>query len=305
MAVAAEHARALVKVSGVVGVVVGGSHARGTADENSDLDLGIYYREPLDVDALRDLASAITGRPTEVAKPGGWGPWVNGGAWLDVEDALGWPGGRVDWILRDLERVDHEVSRALRGEFSLHHQAGHPFGFLSTIYVGEAAVARVVADPHGALAKLQARTTPYPEALRQAMVRWLWEAEFSVEIARKPVKRGDAAYVSMCLAHAVGIMAHALHARDGQWVLNEKGSLTRPDASPVRPPTSPVALTPSAAVWASRTSSIWRDEFGSPPSCWPTCVARPPVDTGHVSMEATELALSGSVSTRRLPSTGA
>jgi predicted nucleotidyltransferase len=223
MAVAAQHARALVEVPGVVGVVVGGSHARGTADESSDLDLGIYYREPLDVEALRDLASALTGRPTDVAKPGWWGPWVNGGAWLDVEDTLDWPGGRVDWILRDLERVDSEVSRALRGEFSLHHQAGHPFGFLSTIYVGEAAVARVVADPHGELARLQARTTPYPDALRRALVRWLWEAEFSIEIARKPVKRGDAAYVSMCLAHAVGIMAHALHARDGRWVLNEKG----------------------------------------------------------------------------------
>lgn len=223
MAVATDHARALVQVPGVVGVVVGGSHATGSADESSDLDIGVYYRQPLGTDALRDLASAIAGRPIDVAGPGGWGPWVNGGAWLDVEATLGWPGGRVDWILRDLERVDNEVSRTLRGEFSLHHQAGHPFGFLSTTYVGEVAVARIVADPHGELERLKARTTPYPDALRQTLVRWLWEAEFSVDIARKPVGRGDAAYVSMCISHAVGIMAHALHACDGRWALNEKG----------------------------------------------------------------------------------
>ncbi|MEQ7123112.1 nucleotidyltransferase domain-containing protein [Actinopolymorpha sp. B11F2] len=216
-ALAREHARALVDVDGVVGVMVGGSHARGTADGGSDLDLGVYYREPLDLDTLRALASETVGRPTEVAGPGGWGPWVNGGAWLDLKS------GRVDWILRDLDRVHREWKRAQRGEFGLHHQPGHPFGFVSTTYVGEMAFGIVVADPSGELERLKAAAVLYPSPLRAAFVNWLWEAGFSLDIAHKPAGRGDAAYVGMCLAHAVGIMAHALHAHDGRWVVNEKG----------------------------------------------------------------------------------
>jgi hypothetical protein len=92
-------ARRLVEVPGVVGVVLGGSRARGTHRPDSDVDLGLYYRGPLAVPHLRALAQEVTGTPTEVTEPGGWGPWVNGGGWLTVD---GW---RVDWIYRDLDRV--------------------------------------------------------------------------------------------------------------------------------------------------------------------------------------------------------
>jgi predicted nucleotidyltransferase len=214
---AREHAERLLDVNGVVGVMVGGSHARGTADASSDLDLGVYYREPLDLDALRNLVSETVGRPTEVAGPGGWGPWVNGGAWLDLTS------GRVDWILRDLDRVHREWERARQGEFGLHHQPGHPFGFVTTTYVGEVASGRVVADPGGEVGRLKAAATRYPDRLRDAFENWLWEAGFSLDVARKSAGRGDATYVEMCLVHAAGIMAHALHARAGRWVVNEKG----------------------------------------------------------------------------------
>ena len=229
-AVAQIHARELSTVEGVVGVVLGGSHARGTADALSDLDLGVYYREPLDVEALRTLATRLTGRPTEVAEPGGWGPWVNGGAWLDTEV------GPVDWILRDLTRVEHEWDRARRGEFSLHHQAGHPFGFLSTAYVGEVAMGRILADPRGEIGRLKDAAASYPQPLREALLRWLWEAGFSLAVGRKAAARGDAAYIAMCVVHAVGIMAHALHARAGRWVINEKGLVASAARLPGAPP---------------------------------------------------------------------
>ncbi|MCX4753938.1 hypothetical protein [Kitasatospora purpeofusca] len=61
----------LAGVPGVVGVVLGGSRARGEHTPGSD-----YYRSGLDLDALRALA----GPGVEVAGPGGWGPWVDGAA---------------------------------------------------------------------------------------------------------------------------------------------------------------------------------------------------------------------------------
>jgi Nucleotidyltransferase domain len=214
---AVEHGRLLAEVDGVVGVMLGGSHARGTARPESDIDLGVYYREPLDLSALEALASRVAGRPTSVARPGGWGRWVNGGAWLDVGDL------RVDWILRDLARVEEQWDEARHGRFSVRHQPGHPFGFVTTTYVAEVALGVVAADPAGELAALKAVTSPYPQALRKAYVGWLWEAGFSLDVAGKAAGRGDAAYVSMCVTHAVGVMAHALHGHAGAWVTNEKG----------------------------------------------------------------------------------
>lgn len=58
--------------------------------------------------ALRALADDVADDPVEVMVPGGWGPWVNGGAWLTIQ------GQRVDWIYRDLQRV-HEVWRGKAG----------------------------------------------------------------------------------------------------------------------------------------------------------------------------------------------
>ncbi|MFC7471759.1 nucleotidyltransferase domain-containing protein [Actinomadura keratinilytica] len=118
-------ARELAAVPGVRAVVLGGSRARGTHRPDSDWDLGVYYRGTPDLGRLAALASAAQGSPVEVAGPGGWGPWVNGGAWLRVD------GVPVDWILRDLDRVERVWQECREGRYEVGVQAGHPLGFWS------------------------------------------------------------------------------------------------------------------------------------------------------------------------------
>lgn len=208
----------LVDVRGVQAVGLGGSRARGTHTPDSDVDLGLYYdRASLDVDALRDLASRWAQRPVDLAAPGGWGPWVDGGAWLTVD------GRAVDWILRDVDRVREQCLRAQRGECAFHTQPGHPFGFLDVAYAGEAATAIPLSDPEGILAELRRLVTPYPEQLRATMLDNLWHADFLLEGAMKGAKRGDAVYVALCASHAVLLIAHAWHAEAREWGTNEKG----------------------------------------------------------------------------------
>ncbi|MFJ8011212.1 nucleotidyltransferase domain-containing protein [Streptomyces sp. NPDC096339] len=225
-----EIAKRLADVDGVVGVCLGGSRARGTHQPDSDFDLGLYYRTPLDTAALRRLASELTGESVEVTEPGGWGPWVDGGAWLIVD------GFRVDWIYRDLDRVHRIWDQCQEGRFELGIQAGHPLGVYSHAYVGEVAVGRVLADPGGELRALQQETRHYPEQLRDALIaNARWEVPFTLANARKGAARGDSFYVAGCLFRAVGLLVQGLHAHAGCWVLNEKGAVQAAGQLPAAP----------------------------------------------------------------------
>ncbi|MFE4872054.1 nucleotidyltransferase domain-containing protein [Streptomyces sp. NPDC056682] len=219
-------ARDLAQVSGVVGVLLGGSRARGEHRPESDWDLGVYYRGELDLAAL----CALAGPGVEVAAPGGWGPWVNGGAWLRVD------GVAVDWILRDLDRVEQVWVDCCEGRYEVGVQAGHPLGFWSPCYAGEVALGQVLTDPGGELTDLRRRTATYPERLGEALTAGAWEAEFLVEAAAKGAARGDILYVSLCLSRAVGVLVQALYAADRRWCLNEKGALAVAETLPVAPP---------------------------------------------------------------------
>ncbi len=225
-----ELADQLVAVGGVVAVALGGSRARGTHRPDSDIDLGLYYRGPLDVAALRALAGQRADEPVEITEPGGWGPWVDGGGWLTVR---GW---RVDWIYRDLDRVHRVWDDCRHGRYEVGTQAGHPLGFYSHAYAGEVALCRVLADPTGELADLRARTGRYPPALGGALVRGLWEADFAVGLAGYGAAGADPTYAAGCLFRAVGVACHALHGHARRWLINEKGMVASAGALPGAPP---------------------------------------------------------------------
>jgi hypothetical protein len=222
-------AACLVEVPGVVGVLLGGSRARGTHTPESDTDLGIYYRPPLDVAALGGLARSVAGPKALVSQPGEWGPWVDGGGWLTVD------GAAVDWIYRDLGRVETAWRDAGQGRFGWHTQPGHPLGVPDFAYAGEVALGLVLADPAGELAAMQRQVAVFPPALTEALVAGLWEADFLIGGARKGVSRADSAWVAGCLFRAIGVCAHALHGAAGRWLINEKGAVASAAALPGAP----------------------------------------------------------------------
>ncbi|WP_354643646.1 DUF4037 domain-containing protein [Kitasatospora camelliae] len=224
-------ARRLAGVDGVVGVCLGGSRARGTHRPDSDHDLGLYYRRPLDTGELRRLAADLTGRPTEVTEPGGWGPWVDGGAWLDLD------GVRVDWIYRDLDRVRGYGEECRAGTYRHGVQAGHPFGVHSHAYVGELVLGRVLADPTGELTALRRELAVYPEPLREALLAEAgWEVPFTLGLAAKSAAREDVFHLHGCLFRVVGLLVQALHARERRWVVNEKGAVASAGRLACAPP---------------------------------------------------------------------
>ncbi|WP_434042798.1 MULTISPECIES: nucleotidyltransferase domain-containing protein [Sorangium] len=240
--VAARVAARLGAIPGVAAVVLGGSRARGEGHPDSDIDLGIYYEpeRPPDLEALRALARELcAGGPADGVAPlakelhgsvpedvvtpiGAWGPWINGGAWLEVE------GRRVDWLYRDLARVRRVIEACRAGQVTCDYQPGHPHGFLDAIYLAEVHDCRPLVDPEGALGPLKALVTPYPPRLRRAIIdRFLWEAGFALDTAQKAGRRGDVLYVSGCLFRAAACLVQALFALNERYVSNEKGALRR------------------------------------------------------------------------------
>jgi predicted nucleotidyltransferase len=222
------------ELDGVVAVALGGSLARGRADDRSDVDLGIYYdpARPFSVEELRALATELDDRHApELVGFGGWGPWINGGAWTHVR------GTKLDLLYRDLRLVDQVLDDCTAGRFTCDYQPGHPHGFCSHIYAGEVHHALALHDPAGALAERAARTSRYPPALRSAIVRrFLWEAGLAVSTAAGAAGRGDLAYVSGCLFRAVACLVQVLFAVNGRWLVNEKGAVAEAAGLPRTPP---------------------------------------------------------------------
>ena len=221
--VAHDIAARLTQIKGMRAVVLGGSWARGAGDANSDIDLGIYYDPamPLDIPELRALAAELNGSKSgdAVTEIGGWGPWINGGAWLTVK------GQRVDWIYRDLALVRQIVEACAAGNPKVYYQAGHPHGFHTHIYLAEIALCQPLYDPHGDVESLKTLAVPYPPALKRALIGTLWEAGFALDTSRKSATRGDVFHVTGGLFRCAAVLAQVLFALNQQYWMNEKGSI--------------------------------------------------------------------------------
>lgn len=223
------------RIEGVAAVALGGSWARGDAFPDSDLDLGIYYHpnHRPSIAALRQLAEELDDRhPAEtVTDFGGWGPWINGGGWLEIE------GERVDWIYRDLALVNQVIDDCRAGRASCYYQPGHPHGFNNHIYMGEVYYCQILFDPENILGALKALTLNYPPHLKRALIdKYLWEAGFALDTSCKSATRGDTFYVTGALFRCAASLTQVLFALNEQYFLNEKGAINAIESFPLHPP---------------------------------------------------------------------
>ncbi len=211
-------------IHGITAVVLGGSHARGRAQPASDIDLYIFYSEaaPFSIQSIRELAEVVNDTPGPVVTDFyGWGPWVNGGAWLTIG------GQRVDFVYRNLEHLERVIAEAEAGRYELHYAQQPPFGFFSGAYLGEIAVCIALFDPDERIPVLKRRVANYPEALRQAVVLdYLWAAEIGLAaFAPKFAGRSGAYGTAACLTRAVNQLLLVLFALNRTYLMDDKTAL--------------------------------------------------------------------------------
>ena len=241
----------LAEVRGVEAVVLGGSRARGTHNAASDHDIGLYFGPPLDTDALLQVARELVDDPdaAAVTPVGGWGPRIVGGGWLSID------GRKVDLLYRGIEPVRAVIADCRAGNVTMSYQPGHPHGFCSAIWMGEVALCRPLHDPQGAIAGLKALTSPYPDALREALLKmFLWEVLFSIENGEIAIARGEQTHIAGCAYRALCCAGQVLFALNGRYLINEKGALAEAAGMPR---TLPGLLDRVARIW----EAIGRSEF--------------------------------------------
>lgn len=211
----------LKNVSGIVGIVLGGSRARGTHDLKSDIDIGIYYDESLgfDVNEVSGIATKLDDehRDDLVSSLGEWGEWINGGGWLIVQ------GYHVDFIFRDIKRVEKVIDECLVGNVSTHYHTGHPHAFLNVMYMGEVAICNISFDPTKKIAELKAKTRPYPRALKDTIIGYFsFEASFSLMFAEDNIAKDDVSYIAGHCFRTISCLNQVLFALNEKYCINEK-----------------------------------------------------------------------------------
>lgn len=183
-------ARRYAQLPQVQAVALAGSRAVGGVahDDSSDIDLCVYVRDEIDLDARR----AIVGQAVTRAEVGN-AFWGQGDEWVDAATGI-----HVDVVLWDCDWITDQVARSLE-----RHEAGMGY---STCFWHTVRGSIVLADPDGWFAALQATAdAPYPEPLRSRVIALnhavLREAipAYAVQVA-SAARRGDLVSVNHRLA---------------------------------------------------------------------------------------------------------
>ena len=228
-----EIAALLATVPNVAAVALGGSHARGTHGPASDLDIGLYYREasPFAVVDIREIARRLSasGSPT-VTGFYDWGPFVNGGAWIDNAIC------KVDFLYRNLDQLERIVAAAERGEWQHSFDQQPPFGFRSVTTLGEIHYGQPLYDPDNVLGPLKSDVAFFPPALKARIIRdTLGCAEFSFQSARAFGGTSDLPYMVGCMTRIYHYLIQALFALNETYFMNDKRALKEIEAFAKKP----------------------------------------------------------------------
>ena len=214
----------LLKIPGVLAVVLGGSFARRTARPDSDIDVGFYYSDDAqpEIEAVRRCAEQISlpHVPPAVSKYYGWGPWVNGGAWIQT------PAGKLDLLYRNIQQVQRVLDESHQGIYQHDYYQQPTFGFVSVIYLAEIKCCVPLYDPQNLLQRFKRNVESYPPALQDKLVKdCLTCAEFTLSHAHSFADRGDLLNTLGCITKIAFVLSQTLFALNAEYYFGDKGSL--------------------------------------------------------------------------------
>jgi predicted nucleotidyltransferase len=213
----------LKQLEGVRAIVLGGSYAIGMATENSDLDIGIYYSGlyPFDIEKIRGIAKKYADKqPPTVTDFYEWGPWVNGGAWINTAIA------EVDFLYKNIDQITKTIDNAQSGIWENNFEQQPPYGFSSIIFLAEIQNSLALYDPDDIIKGLKKRLKQYPRKLKESVIQQsLWSAGFTIWQAEKFAIKNDTFNTIGCLTRATKSIVMALFAINELYPMGDKRAI--------------------------------------------------------------------------------
>ncbi len=183
------------------GIAVGGAHAKGTDDPQSDLDLYVFARDVL---ANAERSQATSRFSPDVEGLISWGeddPFVQGGTDFYYRKQ------KIECWLRNSASIEDALSECRGGIVKREFVTWTTTGFYNHCCLSDLKAMIPVEDPSGLLARWQREIAVYPPRLREAIVRThlsaarFWPHNYHYTSA---VERQDVIYT-------VGIIQQVVH----------------------------------------------------------------------------------------------
>lgn len=216
---------------GECGIALGGAHAKGVADPQSDLDLYLFAKGVLPGSERARLCEQFGG----IESVTGWDeapPFVQGGT------DFYYKGIKVECWLRNSDYVANVIAECQAGTVRHSLVTWTVMGFYNYCTLSDLNAMAPVDDPVGLLARWKAEVSAYPPKLREAIIcTFLRAARFWPENFhyRTAVERGDAIYVAGIVQQVVHNLIQVAFALNRVYFPGDKKLAAALDHLPILP----------------------------------------------------------------------
>jgi predicted nucleotidyltransferase len=201
-------------------IALAGSHAKGTADAASDIDMYLFVEEMVPYDAQREAIRTIADKDQFLMIS------------RDIE-ASPW-GGEISFVLnrvivevtvRSIRRMNTVITDCLEGKFEIIPATWTSNGYYTYCYLAEADFMKPLDDPYGILARWKDRVRIYPEKLKPAIINVFlqrsgtWIDNFHYVSA---IGHGDILFTAPIVLHTVMDMIQVIYAINCRYFPGDK-----------------------------------------------------------------------------------
>jgi hypothetical protein len=218
---------------GEYGIALGGAHAKGAADPESDLDLYLFAREVLPARERASLCKQWGAGLESITSWGVPGTFVQGGTDFYVN------GLKVECWLRNVDYVDQIVDECRRGIVQREFVTWTVMGFYRHCTLSDLDNMHLLEDPDGILARWKAAVSQYPPKLRATILEThlqaalFWPENFHYRTA---VERCDVIYTTGIVQQVVHNLIQVLFALNRVYFSGDKKLALALDHLEVTPP---------------------------------------------------------------------
>jgi hypothetical protein len=204
---------------GEYAIALGGAHAKGTADDESDVDLYLFAHDVLPGPDRTRIAAAFSPHIERVVS---WGDHAGStGAGTDFR----FRGRTVECWLRAVEHIDRSIADCQQGMVKREFATWTTTGFYNHCCLSDLTVMLPIEDPFGIIARWKSAVASYPPKLREAIVRHhlpaagFWPDNFHYLSA---IERQDVIYVTGIVQQVVHNLVQVIFALNETYFPGDK-----------------------------------------------------------------------------------